>query len=258
MAGVAFSVAFGIHAILVHKLPPENSPGVETSAQKKKYDLQVRNNQVQLSRETNEVKDTGFQWILSRYWGQMSHTEVLVQDTKDRWVLSGLLALGALLLVAGGLLAGRVDINNFSMHNFYKKRLVRCYLGASRQRKRRPNPFTGFDDYDDTPLDHFTSQRGYVGPYPILNAAMNVSSGGKLQYQERQAQSYIFTPLCTGFSIDTVADEMRLGDSPEDNAVSSYMSTGSTPGGYRPTRLTGGRISVGMAMAISGAAVNPK
>ena len=38
----------------------------------------------------------------------------------------------------------RVDINEFSLHAFYRDRLARCYLGAS-NRKRRPNMFTGFD-----------------------------------------------------------------------------------------------------------------
>ena len=48
----------------------------------------------------------------------------------------------ALLLgVAGGALAlilsWRVDVNEFSMHHFYKNRLVRCYLGGARARNSR-------------------------------------------------------------------------------------------------------------------------
>ena len=37
------------------------------------------------------------------------------------------------------LLAWRVDINEFSMHHFYRNRLVRCYLGASHGASRRPS-----------------------------------------------------------------------------------------------------------------------
>ena len=44
-----------------------------------------------------------------------------------------------------GLLGWRIDVNEFSMHHFYKNRLVRCYLGASRIKERKVNPFTGFD-----------------------------------------------------------------------------------------------------------------
>jgi hypothetical protein len=49
--------------------------------------------------------------------------------------------LALLLAVVGGgvalLLAWRVDVNEFSMHHFYKNRLVRCYLGGTRGRNRR-------------------------------------------------------------------------------------------------------------------------
>ena len=47
---------------------------------------------------------------------------------------------------AGGavvLFSWRVDINEFSIHHFYKNRLVRCYLGASLTAERRPDWFTG-------------------------------------------------------------------------------------------------------------------
>ena len=48
----------------------------------------------------------------------------------------------------------RVDINEFSLNAFYRNRLVRCYLGATRDRagERNPQNFTGFDDDDDLPL----------------------------------------------------------------------------------------------------------
>ena len=63
----------------------------------------------------------------------------------------GLSFLVALALM--WLLTWRVDVNEFSMHHFYKNRLVRAYLGASRRRTdRRPNAFTGFDLADDLKL----------------------------------------------------------------------------------------------------------
>lgn len=121
----------------------------------------------------------------------------------------GFLALLALSLA----LASRVDVNEFSMHYFYKNRLVRAYLGASRGRQNRwPNAFTGFDFEDDLRLSRFLvndathredawtdCKRGYVGPYPIINTALNVTRGGELGRQERKAESFIFTPLWSGF-----------------------------------------------------------
>ncbi|HEY6392475.1 MAG TPA: patatin-like phospholipase family protein [Bryobacteraceae bacterium] len=281
MAGFSISVAFGIHVILVHKLPPKAAS--PASSQVEKYNLKVLNDNIQLTREKHDAEESRFKEMFDHYWGKLNTTEICVANQEERWLLSGLIPLLILLLVAGTLLAWRVDINNFSMHNFYKSRLVRCYLGASRG-KRAPNPFTGFDDSDDAPLDLYSNQNlkpnqtAYYGPYPIVNAALNVTSGGKLQYQERQAQSFIFTPHFTGFSAEKVIDQMRLLDDTDSDAptllhyqdvkpsaagvpgANAAETNGQAPAkacAYRPTEKSGGRISVGMAMAISGAAVNP-
>jgi hypothetical protein len=63
-----------------------------------------------------------------------------------RWEASAIFILAALGL--GGLMGTVIDINEFSLHAMYRNRLVRAFLGASRE-KRRPNPFTGFDPWDD-------------------------------------------------------------------------------------------------------------
>ena len=266
MFGFMFLVAFGTHTVLVQNLNAAPRPPQQSKIEK--YDLKVADGNIQLSREKQNISDTGFEWLLNRYWAQMACTEFWVSGTKDRWFFSGVAPLFGLLLVAGGLLAWRVDINVFSMHNFYKNRLVRCYLGASRRLHRKPSPFTGFDDFDDALLHKFRTSEGYYGPYPILNAALNVTSGGKLQYQDRQAESFIFTPWYTGFSAENVVNEERLGDETE-KTLSSYQKPAERSAeiagiagltralAYRPTKVAGGGVSVGMAMAISGAAVNP-
>ncbi len=55
--------------------------------------------------------------------------------------------------VAGGLgllMAHVINTNKFSYHAMYRNRLIRAYLGASRQSvERRPNKFTGFDSDDN-------------------------------------------------------------------------------------------------------------
>jgi hypothetical protein len=102
----------------------------------------------------------------------------------NSWIIADLGWLVVTLTAAGTVLAWRVDINEFSMHHFYKNRLVRCYLGASHV-GRNPNPFTGFDERDDLHLNELTavdeaSQRRYMGPYPILNATLNLAAGKQL------------------------------------------------------------------------------
>jgi hypothetical protein len=150
------------------------------------------------------------------------------------------------LFFAAWLLAVRVDINEFSLHQFYRNRLVRCYLGASRNHQRKPNLFTGFDPDDDERLAHFGE--GYGGPYPIVNTAMNLVHGENLAWQERKAESFVFTPEFCGYHTGTprVTHPDQSGSS-----LSAH--------GYRPTRQYGGRFGpdIGKAMAISGAAASP-
>jgi hypothetical protein len=156
--------------------------------------------------------------------------------------------LAAIVALAGSafILSSRIDINDFSLHHFYRNRLVRCYLGASRLDRRKPQPFTGFDPHDDIHLEKF-AEADYTGPYPILNTSLNATRGGELGFQQRKAKSFIFTPLYCGYD---VAAELSEGD-----AVGlSYMPTSL---GRKKKWGTSQGISLGTAMAISGAAASP-
>jgi len=159
----------------------------------------------------------------------------------------------AVCLLAAFLLATRIDVNEFSMHNFYENRLVRCYLGASHC-NRAPNRFTGFDPDDDfrlAKLHPFADpQRPYPGPFAVINATLNLVSGEELAWQERKAESFTFTPLYSGFAASPT--EERAGKLPKRRHVAFYA--------YRPTAdyaFPGGGIRLGRATAISGAALSP-
>jgi hypothetical protein len=183
-----------------------------------------------------------------QYWAN-------ADNVRSGWIFLSILALGALAV----LLACRVDINIFSMNLLYRNRLVRCYLGASRPKgKRRPNRFTGFDPADDFFLTDFSENTGkgpyYDGPYPIVCAALNVTHGGRLAWQERKAESFVFTPKYCGYEFP----EMKFES---DNAPKD---------GFQPTRdyaypvdscsalhVTEGGVHLGTAVSISGAAASP-
>jgi len=157
-----------------------------------------------------------------------------------------LLVLAAIALV----LAWRVDINEFSMHHFYRNRLVRCYLGASHERK--PQAFTGFDSEDDVRLADLAG-KAFTGPYPLINTTLNLVSGEDLGWQQRKGASFIFTPRYCGYQISD-----RTGV--RGDARRTSQSNG-TWAGYRCTPdyayKEDGGISLGTAMAISGAAASP-
>jgi len=175
----------------------------------------------------------------------LKHFQIL--DTTG-W-LSVWIALGA-LAAAAALLSWRVDINEFSMHHFYRNRLVRCYLGASHVRK--PQSFTGFDSHDDVRLADLAGP-GFTGPYPLVNTTLNLVSGEDLAWQQRKGASFIFTPKFCGYQI--AGHPGARGDARPDPTGAA------TCPGYRETRHYAypelGGISLGTAMAISGAAASP-
>jgi len=192
-------------------------------------------------------------------------------------------AIGGLLLVIvlsgalAWLISWQVNLNEFSLHTFYRNRLVRCFLGASR--KRTPHPFTGFDDEDDLPLAALaaTAPGGHIRPYPIFNAAINLVAGKNLAWQERKAASFVFTPEFCGFeyrddddppaepkaAAKRTAEDEALQQKAHDTGVvtqqaaaagvkrlSAYARTSEHAGDPRS-------LTMGLAIATSGAAASP-
>ncbi|HEY2170763.1 MAG TPA: hypothetical protein VGJ30_14135, partial [Candidatus Angelobacter sp.] len=155
-----------------------------------------------------------------------------------------------------------VNVNTFSLHGMYRSRLVRSYLGASNN-KRRPNPFTNFDPNDNFALTKALEKDLYKakkttadapkadvavtniknaevapantnktdGPMQIINIALNVVATKNLAWQQRKAESF----------------------------TASALHCGSFRVGYQPTKKYAGEdgITLGTAMAISGAAASP-
>jgi hypothetical protein len=163
-----------------------------------------------------------------------SLVEQLRAPTLPKGTIAAWLVIGSLI---AGLVVWRasyyVNINRYSLHALYRNRLVRAYLGASRQ-VRDPDSFTGFD-----PKDNFCVYdlwpRGDDPKLPrlfhVINIALNVVSTKRLAWQERKAESFTVSPRHCG---------------------SAYL-------GFRPSDQYGGDggLSLGTAMAISGAAVSP-
>lgn len=170
-----------------------------------------------------------------------------------------LLGAAALLLFASWLLSERIGVNEFSIHALYRNRLVRCYLGAARGSERDADDFVGFDRKDDAlRVDELSAEAQercpLIRPYHIINASLNGVSGARLAWQLRRARSFVFTPLYAGFDARAERDA--------EPATSSVHATlpprsGLWDEGYRPSAEYAGGISLGTAIAISGAAVAP-
>jgi hypothetical protein len=135
-----------------------------------------------------------------------------------------------------------VNPNRFSLHALYRNRLIRAFLGGPHlaapdpRLRRRPNLFTGFDSADNIRMADLWPRTEPADrdwhPFHVVNMALNVVGGRNLAWQQRMAEPFVVTPLACGSDIP----------------------------GYRPTRDYRDRnngISLGIAMAISGAAASP-
>jgi hypothetical protein len=153
-----------------------------------------------------------------------------------------LLALAFGLLLVSVIMATCVNVNKFSLHSMYRNRLIRAYMGASRpQSERRPNPFTGFDAYDNLPMHELRHYRGAPRDpkrklLHVVNICLNLTSGHNLAWQQRKAETFTVSPLHCG--------SFQLG----------YRKTQEYGGGSAPP---GDGISLGTAVTISGAAASP-
>lgn len=157
------------------------------------------------------------------------------------------MALSLAGILTALLLSLRININEFSMHHFYKNRLVRCYLGAGNARKRHPDWLTGFDPADDFKISSLQAGSDYNGPYPIVNCALNLNTGSELATAERKAASFVFTPIACGF------------EPKHSRGEGAYRDRKLSADGYRNTvdYMMPEGPALGTAMAISGAAANP-
>ncbi len=174
-------------------------------------------------------------------------------------------------------LSWRVDVNEFSIHNLYRNRLVRCYLGATVP-NRIYQPWTGFSRQDDFRLDAIHSTCALQAdpgtsindgrPFPIFNTCLNVVRGKELALQMRRARSFIVTPLFSGFTwpgaesitVDSVYECTKLVG-PEEKEKFSTSTVARFSAKISPEQVPNdapkGGLSIGTAMAISGAAASP-
>jgi hypothetical protein len=138
------------------------------------------------------------------------------------------------------------EINIFGLSQFYRNRIVRCYLGATRTAAglRKPNRLTLLDFKDDIKLHKLHEDPEldaingpYRGPFPIINCALNLGGSKDLTVKNRHSASFSLTPLRCG----------------SDRPLVGYAPTASPDG----KRCFAGGIMLGQAAAISGAAVSP-
>ena len=168
----------------------------------------------------------------------------------------GTVLLAVLLMIAYGswllppFLSRRINLNNFSMHAVYRNRLVRAFLGTARSPDRwRPDQYTHFDPRDDLRMASSFENRSPKALFPVVNVALNRTSGSDMARAERKALPFTITPHRCGFANPTRANP-RAG---------FYAVTRDYAGNEREFGPADGQngISLGTAITLSGAAASP-
>jgi hypothetical protein len=161
-----------------------------------------------------------------------------------RFLIVSLIALAG-AFVALLLMAARVDINQFSLNAFYRNRLVRCYLGATRFKagERQPQNFTGFDGNDDVALADLASGPAPAGPLHLVNCALNLGGSTDLALHTRHSASFTLSALHCGTAY---CSRDQSGKAEEIGYVRTGVFGGKT-----------GAPTLGQAISVSGAAASP-
>jgi hypothetical protein len=149
------------------------------------------------------------------------------ETTKLLQISLGFFATAITWVIALGWMA---DPNAISMYGFYKGRLVRAYLGAS-----NPKRFDKLYEITETAVgddvlltDMKNCERS--APYHLLNTTLNLTGGRDLATAQRSSAMFVLSKLYCG----------------------SFRT-----GFQRSERYANGSLSLGMAVATSGAAVSP-
>jgi hypothetical protein len=123
------------------------------------------------------------------------------------------------------------DPNSLTMHEFYKSRLVRAYMGASNSRRAEAgsSDITDAVPGDDILLTQLCNAR-QGAPYHLINTMLNLVGGSDLSTQARSSDSFLMSKLFCG--------SMRTGF----RKTSEYAC---------------GSLTLGTAVSVSGAAASP-
>lgn len=174
-----------------------------------------------------------------------------------KWSNTSLFWLAAGLFLSTLVLGSIINVNRFSMHALYREGLVRTFLGASRLGFRNPNivapadagdderqqfntrtpdPITSIDDDDNPALCWLRTRKNRALPMFLLNAAVNGLNPGDVDGRVPRQWPYTFSPVHCG------SPASGIGYS----RTELVFSSGNTKS-----------ITLGTAMAVSGAAVSP-
>jgi hypothetical protein len=175
---------------------------------------------------SSALGETAATFLRARSGSIAADPQHVIYESPGRVLVAFMLAIA----IVGWVLGLFINTNRFSLHYYWRNRMMRAYLGVSRdqeERKETSNGFTDFDLKDNVQMYELRQQK----PLHVVNVTLNLAGGDKLEWQDRKAESFTISPLHSG----------------------SYWL------GYRDSARYGGAngISLATSVAISGAAASP-
>ena len=249
IAGLVIAISMILHLVIVVKL---NDNNFEISQSTLLGDAQQSSKQIELQIDekssVNEIKEKLEATI------NKSKSEETAAPYKKHWELlkqanSNIDFTYEVLifcLICLGILGWRVDINEFSLNGFYRSRLARCYLGATRNpEERNPQKFTGFDDDDDLKMaELLDAQNTPSGPLHIVNCALNLGGSSDLSLHTRHSANFTLTPITCGSHYEVKNQNGTICHSIDYVKTETYGGIAKQP-------------TLGQAISVSGAAASP-
>ena len=168
------------------------------------------------------------------------------------WAATLAAAVGAFVVAL--LLGRRVNVNRFSLHNVYRNRLVRAFLGSARGSDRNDqDQFTKFAAADNPRLCELAPAAGQTRRlFPVIGTSLNLTHDGRRKWAERKAAPFVMTPVACGS--ESLKGKESLG-----GKGGRFVDPALYGGVERESGVEGEPlgITLGTAMAVSGAAVSP-
>ncbi|MBB3175328.1 hypothetical protein FHR90_003182 [Endobacter medicaginis] len=208
--------------------------------------------------------------------------DAVALETQDVWpavlspwarvcILCACLAIATALVLA---LDNYINFNLFSMHATYRNRLIRAFLGTATAKPRSSDAYTSFSTGDNLRMEASFEKRCGTGKkankvlYPVIGMTLNRTTGADTARAQRKAAPFTVTPHYCGSSFlrHAATSQSNAPTSPPNAATvpiapqSAYLRTAKFF--ITPEKLTGEKderkgITLGTAMALSGAAISP-
>src|SRR5690606_37723442 len=108
------------------------------------------------------------------------------------------LALVATSLVVFLIYVIALDANDLSLHGFYRECLARVFVVKGRDGKTKSVHELRLSELDPGKTSEILEPHEMTGPYPIINATLNLRGATQTMLRDRKGAAFVFSPRLIG------------------------------------------------------------